>query len=114
MCCGFRRAVTVIAVAAVFVSTGYFDAAAQTSSSKVATHPSLTVPVEEKSDLSKALARGAEPNTAAMAITATAHLTALYTYIPPIFPIVNGSHLIISSTISRPKGTCPGLKPKRP
>ncbi len=42
-----------------------------------------------------------EPNTAAMAITATAHLTALYIYIPPIFPMVNGSHLIISSTSSR-------------
>ncbi len=54
------------------------------------------------------------PNTAAMAITATAHLTVLYTYIPPIFPMVNGSHLMTSSTISRPKGTCPGLKPKRP
>ncbi len=58
MCCGFRRAVTVIAVAAVFVSTGYFDAAAQTSGSKVAAQPSLTAPVEVKSDLSKALARG--------------------------------------------------------
>ena len=60
MCCGFRRAVTVIAVAAVFVSTGYFDAAAQTSGSKVAAQPSLTVPFEKKSDLSKALARGAK------------------------------------------------------
>ncbi len=60
MCCGFRRAVTVIAMAAVFVSTGYFDAAAQTSGSKVAAQPSLAVPVEERSDLSKALARGAK------------------------------------------------------
>jgi len=60
MCCGFRRAVSVIAMAAVFVSTGYFDAAAQTSGSKVAAQPSLTLPVEEKSDLSKALAWGAK------------------------------------------------------
>ncbi len=63
MCCGFRRAVTVIAVAAVFVSTGYFDAAAQTSGSKVAAQPSRAVPVEERSDLSKALARGANVYT---------------------------------------------------
>jgi len=60
MCCGFRRAVTVIAVAAVFGSTRIFDSAAQTTGSKEVAQPSLTVPVEEKSDLSKALARGAK------------------------------------------------------
>ena len=60
MCCGFRRAVTVIAVAAVFVSTGYFDAAAQTSGSKVTAQPSLTAPVEEQSNSAETLARGAK------------------------------------------------------
>jgi len=60
MCCGFRRAVTVVTVAAFFVSPGYFDAAAQLSGSKETAQPNLAVPVEEKSGLSKALARGAK------------------------------------------------------
>jgi len=47
-------------MAAVFVSTGYFDVAAQTPGSKVAAQPSLTVPFGKKSNLSKALARGAK------------------------------------------------------
>ena len=55
-----RWAVAVMAVAAVFISTSIFDSAAQTSGSKEAVQPSYTVPVEEKSDLSKPLARGAK------------------------------------------------------
>jgi len=55
-----RWAVAVMAMAAVFGSTRIFDSAAQTSGSKEAAQPSATVPVEEKSDLSKALARGAK------------------------------------------------------
>jgi len=55
-----RCVVAVMAVAAVIGSTRISDSAAQTSGSKEAAQPSLTVPVEEKSDLSKALARGAK------------------------------------------------------
>jgi hypothetical protein len=33
-----------------------------------------------------------DPNTVAMAIIITAHLTALYIYIPPIFPMAKGNH----------------------
>ena len=60
MCSTVIHTVTVMATAAVFISTGYFGAAAQTFGAKVAAQPRLTVPVEEKSDLSKALARGAK------------------------------------------------------
>ncbi len=49
-----------MAMAAVFGSTRIFDSAAQPSGSKEAAQPSGTVPAEEKSDLSKALARGAK------------------------------------------------------
>ncbi len=55
-----RCAVTIMAMAAVFGSTRNFNSAAQSSGSKVAAQPSLTVPFEKKSDLSKALARGAK------------------------------------------------------
>jgi len=55
-----RWGVAVLAMATVFGSTRIFDSAAQTSGSKEAAQPSATVPVEEKSDLSKALARGAK------------------------------------------------------
>ena len=49
-----------MAMAAVIGSTRIFDSAAQPSGSKGAAQPSATVPVEEKSDLKKALARGAK------------------------------------------------------
>ncbi len=55
-----RCGVAVMAMAAVFGSTRIFYSAAQLSGSKEAAQPSATVPVEEKSDLSKALARGAK------------------------------------------------------
>ena len=55
-----RCAVTVMAMAAVFGSTRIFNSAAQSSGSKETAQPSLAVPVEERSDLSKALARGAK------------------------------------------------------
>ena len=55
-----RWAVVVMAVAAVFNSTRISVSAAQTSGSKEAVQSSLTVPVEEKSNLSQALARGAK------------------------------------------------------
>ena len=55
-----RCAVAVMAMAAVFGSTRIFDSAGQTSGSKEAAQPSATVPVEERSDLSKGLARGAK------------------------------------------------------
>ncbi len=55
-----RCAFAVMTMAAAFGSTRIFDSAAQTSGSEEAAQPSLAVPVEEKSDLSKALARGAK------------------------------------------------------
>ena len=55
-----RCGVAVMAMAAVFGSIRIFYSAAQLSGSKEAAQPSATVPVEEKSDLSKALARGAK------------------------------------------------------
>jgi len=55
-----RWAVAVMAMAAVFGSTRIFDSAAQPSGSKGAAQPSATVSVEEKSDLSEALARRAK------------------------------------------------------
>jgi len=55
-----RWVVAVMAMAAVFGSIRIFESAAQTSGSKEAAQPNLTVPVEERSDLSKALARGAK------------------------------------------------------
>ncbi len=53
-----------MAMAAVFGSIRIFYSAAQPSGSKEAAQPSATVPVEEKSDLSKALARGAKVHAA--------------------------------------------------
>ena len=49
-----------MAMAAVFGSTRIFDSAAQPSGAKEAAQTSLTVTVEERSDLSKALVRGAK------------------------------------------------------
>jgi len=56
----FRWAVTIMAMAAVFGLTRTFDSAAQTFGAKEAAQPSLAVPVEERSDLSKAVVRGAK------------------------------------------------------
>jgi len=55
-----RCAVSVMAMATVFGSTRIFDSAAQTSGAKEAAQPGLAAPVEERSDSSKALARGAK------------------------------------------------------
>jgi len=55
-----RCAVTIMAMAAVFGSTRIFNSAAQPSGSKEGAQPSLAAPVEERSDLSKALAWGAK------------------------------------------------------
>ena len=55
-----RCAVMIMAMATVLGSTRNFNSAAQSSGSKKAAQPSLTVPFEKKSDLSKALARGAK------------------------------------------------------
>ena len=55
-----RCAVMIMAMATVLGSTRNFNSAAQSSGSKEAAQPSLTVPFEKKSDLSKALARGAK------------------------------------------------------
>jgi len=49
-----------MAMAAVFGSTRIFNSAAQTSGFKEAAQPNLTAPFEERSDLTKALARGAK------------------------------------------------------
>ncbi len=55
-----RCAVMIMAMATVLGSTRNFNSAAQPSGSKEAAQPSLAVPVEERSDLSKALGRGAK------------------------------------------------------
>ncbi len=55
-----RYAVSITVAAAAFGFATCSDAASPTTGSKVAAQPSLTVPAEEKSDLSKALARGAK------------------------------------------------------
>lgn len=55
-----RWAVVVLALAAVFGSTRIFDSAAQTFGTKEAAQSSLTVPVEEKSDLTEVLVKGSK------------------------------------------------------